>query len=393
MTAPSYEGAPPAADGSGALARLLAERTVLVCCGSGGVGKTTTAAALALHAAAQGRRACVVTIDPARRLADALGAVDVANVPHRIAGAWSGELSAVMLDAKGTFDDLVRRYARDDGQAERILANRLYKNLVSVLSGTQEYMATEKLFELYESGEFDLVVVDTPPARNALDFLEAPRRLAGFLDNRALRVLLTPGRAYVKAMSLGTQLLLRTIGKVAGGEIVEDTVAFFQAFEGMEQGFRDRATRVERLLADAGTGFVVVAAPRRDSVDEAVFFAEKLGGSGRRLDALVVNRVHPDFGPALDGGTGSRARTGASAGAGRRGIPWASLTGNLAEMATVVARERDLLASLGLAFGQSPVVHVPILDEDVHDLDSLASVARHLVGAGLPWEREQAGDR
>jgi anion-transporting ArsA/GET3 family ATPase len=385
--------------GRSELAALVAKRTVLVCCGSGGVGKTTTAAALALSAADQGRRACVVTIDPARRLADALGAVDVANVPHLITGPWSGQLSAVMLDAKGTFDDLVRRYARDGEQAERILANRLYQNLVSVLSGTQEYMATEKLFELHESGEFDLVVVDTPPTRNALDFLEAPRRLAGFLDNKIFRLLLTPGRAYLKAMSFATQLLLRTIGKVAGSEIVEDTVAFFQAFEGMEQGFRDRAARVERLLADDGTGFVVVAAPRRDSIDEAVFFADKLAGSGRTLDVLVVNRVHPDFGPAIEEGPEPAATPHRLDGTGRDGTGrdgtagWRALTSNLADMAAVVARESAFLATVELAVGPAPVVRVPVLDDDVHDLDGLASVVRHLVGGELPWARDQAGDR
>ncbi len=392
------------------LVGLLAKRSIVVCCGSGGVGKTTTAAALGLLAAGIGRRACVVTIDPARRLADALGALDVANVPHRIAGPWPGELSAVMLDAKGTFDDLVRRYARDAVQAERILANRLYGNLVSVLSGTQEYMATEKLFELHEAGDFDLVVVDTPPTRNALDFLDAPRRLAGFLDNRIFRLLLTPGRAYLRAMSVATQLLLRTLAKVAGSEIVEDTIAFFQAFEGMEEGFRDRAARVERLLAEEATGFVVVAAPRRDSVDEARFFASRLAANGHGLDVVVVNRVHPDFGareersagqgavrPAGAGDDGA-ARTGDPLAAGTPAAPggagaWEALSANLAEMDAVVARESSYIRSLTGITGGAPVVTVPILDDDVHDIGGLESVARHLAGGELPWSGDQAGDR
>ncbi|MCU1493922.1 MAG: ATPase [Acidimicrobiaceae bacterium] len=377
---------PSRAPGPTDLAGIVAKRSVLVCCGSGGVGKTTTAAALALFAAGQGRRACVVTIDPARRLADALGAVDVTNVPHRIDGPWAGELSAVMLDAKGTFDDLVHRYAADDEQAARILGNRLYQNLVSALSGTQEYMATEKLFELHESGDFDLVVVDTPPTRNALDFLEAPSRLAGFLDNRVFRLLLTPGRAYLKAMSVATQLLLRTIGKVAGSEIVEDTIAFFQAFEGMEEGFRERAARVERLLADAGTGFVVVAAPRRDSMDQAEFFAAKLASSGHTLDALVVNRVHPDFGPPIDAPPAAAVDALAAA-------SWTALTDNLGEMGAVVARESAFLASLEEAVDPAPVVRVPFLDDDIHDLTGLAGVVRYLVGGELPWARGQSRDR
>lgn len=376
---------------SRALAAMLAERSVLVCCGSGGVGKTTTSAAFALVAATAGRRACVVTIDPARRLADALGALEVTNVPHRIEGPWSGQLSAVMLDAKGTFDDLVHRYAQDPAQAERILGNRLYKNLVSALSGTQEYMATEKLFELHESGEFDLVVVDTPPTRNALDFLEAPSRLAGFLDNRVFRLLLTPGRAYLKAMSVATQVLLRTIGKVAGGEIVEDTVAFFQAFEGMEEGFRERAARVERLLGDPGTGFVVVAAPRSDSIRQAEFFATKLIAYGHTLDALVVNRVHPDFGPPLSDSPPATPEAGSDRGEGP--ATWAALVENLADMAAVVARESAHLAPLERAVAPAPVVQVPFLDDDVHDLDGLAGVARHLVGGELPWARGQSRSR
>jgi anion-transporting ArsA/GET3 family ATPase len=348
------------------------------------VGKTTTAAALALAAARAGRRACVVTIDPARRLADALGAEEITNSPHRIDGPWAGELSAVMLDAKGTFDDLIERYARDPEQSKRILDNRLYRNLVSALSGTQEYMATEKLFELDASGRFDLVVVDTPPTHHALDFLDAPSRLTGFLDNRVFRVLLTPGRSYMKAMNAASQVLLRTIGKVAGSEIVEDTVAFFQAFEGMEEGFRERAARVEQLLAAEGTGFIVVASPRRDSIEEAEFFTGKLNEGRHVVDALVVNRVHPDFGPPLapDAGVGG---AGSSA--------WEVLGANLAEMATVVRRERSYLASLTAAVAPAPVVLVPLLEDDVHDLAGLDGVVRHLVGGTLPLPGGQGDSR
>ncbi len=369
-----------------ALEQLVLERSVLVCCGSGGVGKTTTSAALALHAAWAGRKACVVTIDPARRLADALGAAGVSNAPHRIAGPWPGELSAVMLDAKGTFAELVRRYATDDAQAGRILANRLYGNLVTALSGTQEYMATEKLFELHESGQFDLVVVDTPPTRNALDFLEAPGRLAGFLDNRVFRLLLTPGRAYLRAMSVATQVLLRTIAKVAGSEIVEDAVAFFQAFEGMEQGFRDRASRVERLLGEHVTGFVIVVAPRRDSIEEALFFAGTLARTSRSLDAVVVNRMHPDFGPPVSCDTSRGARQGQRGPAGASSS-WDDLVENLSEMAAIVERERSLVRGLEEALAPAPVVRVPVLDDDVHDLDGLRAVARHLVDGTLRLDR------
>jgi len=370
------------------LGLLLTERSIVVCAGSGGVGKTTTAASLALAAAALGRRTCVVTIDPARRLADALGTEHLVNEPSTIEGPWPGRLDAVMLDAAGTFDALVRRYAAGPEQAERILANRLYANLATALSGTQEYMATEKLFELHESGDYDLVVVDTPPTRNALDFLDAPSRLTGFLDNRIFRLLLTPGRAYLRAMSMATQLLLRTIARVAGSEIVDDTIAFFQAFDGLEIGFRDRAGRVEQLLGSATTAFLLVVAPRRDSIEEAHYFAAKLHDNGHLVDVLVANRVHPDLGPpprprvagvAASAPGPSPARVDAAA--------WDELVLNLSELAATAARERSYLSELVAEVEPAPVVRVPFLDDDVHDLGGLAVVARHLVDDPLPLLR------
>ncbi len=356
---------------------LLSTRSIVVCCGSGGVGKTTTAAALGLAAAEMGRRACVVTIDPAKRLADALGASGVANEPIEIVGAWPGSLSAVMLDAKGTFDDLVRRYATDEAQVARILANPLYRNLVTALSGTQEYMATEKLFELSESAAYDVVIVDTPPSRHALDFLDAPGRLTGFLDNRIFRLLLTPGRSYLRAMSVATQLLLKTIGKIAGGEIVEDTIAFFQAFDGMEKGFRARAARVDALLKESSTAFVLIVAPRRDSIDEAAYFAEKVTSGGHKVDALVVNRVHPILGaaPALRHDDSAEA------------VAWTSLVTNLAELEAVAEREASFLAGLVEKVDPAPVVRVPFLEDDVHDLLGLDVVVRHLVSEPLRFGR------
>ena len=201
-----------------------------------------------------------------------------------------------MLDSKGTFDDLVQRYARTPEQAEAILGNRLYQNLAGALSGTQEYMAMEKLYELVNSGEFDIVVVDTPPTRNALDLLDAPRRLTRFLENRLFRALLVPTRMSLRAVGVATQALLRTISKVAGAEIVQDAVGFFQAFEGMEDGFRSRASAVHDLLADPATAYVLVTSARPDAVTEAGFFAEKLAEREVAVAALVVNRIAPSFG-------------------------------------------------------------------------------------------------
>ena len=353
------------------LEQLVREPEILVCAGSGGVGKTTVAAVLALEGARQGRRAVVVTIDPAKRLADALGLEGLSNTPSRIEGDWPGELWAMMLDTKSTFDALVAKHAPDPAQAERILHNRFYRNISSALSGTQEYMAMEKLYELHEEANFDLVVVDTPPTRNALDFIDAPRRLTRFLDHRLYRILMAPTRAYLKALNLAAQAFLRTVTKVVGGEVLDDALAFFAAFEGMEQGFRDRADKVLQLLSDDRTAFVLVASPRRDTVEEAAFFAEKLGEAGIPVRALVINRVHPRFGEGLPEAAARRAATLA-------GTDLGDLYANLADFRLVAAREADHLAGLAEQVDPAPLVLVPVLRSDVHDLEGLAEVAVHL---------------
>jgi anion-transporting ArsA/GET3 family ATPase len=358
--------APAAPAGLGA---LVDERAIVVCCGSGGVGKTTVSAAFALEGARRGRRTCVVTIDPARRLADALGLEALGNTPHRIEGPWPGELWALMLDPKGTFDDLVRRYAQSPQQAEGILSNRLYRNLSTALSGTQEYMAMEKLYELAQSGDFELVVVDTPPTRNALDFLDAPRRLTRFLGHRLFQVLLVPTRAYLRAVSVATQALLRTISKVAGAEIVQDAVTFFQAFEGMEEGFRLRADHMRRLLGRRTTAFVLVTSPRPDAVAEAGWFADKLNESGLAVEALVVNRVHPSFGAPA---TLPEAPAGSDL---------ERLLANLRDHQALGAGEEQTVEAIVCEVAPAPVARVPLLDVDVHDLEGLTTVADHLFGS------------
>jgi anion-transporting ArsA/GET3 family ATPase len=351
---------------------LAGEANTVICTGSGGVGKTTTAAVIALEAARRGRRACVVTIDPAKRLADALGLDTLTNEPSAIDGDWSGELSALMLDTKSTFDDLVAKHAESPEQAESILGNRFYRNISGALSGTQEYMAMEKLYELHERTDFDLVVVDTPPTRNALDFIDAPRRLSRFLDHRLFRMITSPGRGIVKAVNVATQAFLRTVAKVVGAEVIDDAVAFFQAFEGMEEGFRARADQVLHLLSDDDTAFVLVASPRRDTIDEATFFAAKLAEADIQVRALVVNRMHPTFGEGVPEATRARAD---SLGATDLG----GLYRNLADFQLVASREEEHLSGLADAVAPAPVVRVPFLATDVHDIDGLTELARYLV--------------
>jgi anion-transporting ArsA/GET3 family ATPase len=294
-----------------------------------------------------------------------------------------------MLDTKSTFDALVVKYAASPEQGERILANRFYRNISGALSGTQEYMAMEKLYELHDETDFDLVVVDTPPTRHALDFLDAPRRLSRFLDHRLFRLLIVPSRGIVKAVNVAAQTFLRTVSRVVGGDVVDDAVAFFQAFEGMEEGFRQRAARVNELLAADGTAFVLVASPRRDTVEEAHFFAERLGEAGIAVRGLVVNRVYPAFGLGDDGGRGAgddgpgAVTAMSAAGAARRaetlaGTAIGGLYRNLAEFQAVASREHAHLAGLAEAVAPAPVVWVPFLRSDVHDIAGLGEVAGYV---------------
>ena len=343
------------------VAHLAADRGILVCCGPGGVGKTTVAAALAVEGARRGRRTVVVTIDPAKRLADALGVDALSDTAKRIDGDWPGELWALMLDARSTFDGLVERYAPDPEQAQDILANRFYRNIAGALSGTQEYMAMEKLYELHGDDRFDLVVVDTPPTRNALDFVDAPRRLTRFLDNRVFRLLMLPARTGIRAVNVATQALVRTIGKVVGTEVVTDAVTFFQAFEGMEAGFRERAARVQELLVDPCTAFVLVTAPRRDAAREADFFADKLRDAGITVEALIANRMHPRF-PAVTAGDEPAL---------------APYLRNLSDLSRLADGEEAHIAALATRLG-APAVRVPELETDVHDLPGLTRVAAHV---------------
>jgi anion-transporting ArsA/GET3 family ATPase len=370
--APTPAEAAPAPTTGPATGSGSAEGEVVVCMGPGGVGKTTTAAALALRGALAGRRACVVTIDPARRLADALGISGVGNEPRRVAppageDPWPGELWAVMLDAQSTFDDLVGRYATSEDQARAILENPVYRNMSGALSGTQEYMAVEKLYELQESGDYDLIVVDTPPAQHALDFLEAPKHLARLLDNRVFRLLMVPTRVGLKALEIGAHVMLRTIAKVAGGQVVSDTVQFFTQFEGMEEGFRARAKRADELLHSPTTSFALVCSPRRDTVEEALYLGGQLAQAGVNPTLVVVNRCHPRY---VQVAPASAERLG--------GTPLAPLVANLEQLRMVAVKEEEQLARVSAALPEARLCRVPFLAREVSDLGALAEVAASL---------------
>lgn len=358
MTGPAWDSALDGAD-------------VLVCCGSGGVGKTTTAAAVGLELARRGQRVVVVTIDPAKRLADALGMPDgLTNEPARLVldPAVGGELWAMMLDTAATFDGLVRANAPSPDQAERILANGFYRNIAGALSGTQEYMAAERLHALHGDPRFDVVIVDTPPTRNALDFLDAPGTLTRFIDHPLFKLMMVPTRRGLRVLNVAAQPVLRTIGKVVGGEVLADAIAFFQAFEGMETGFRRRADEVLEVLRAPSTRYVLVASPKRDTVEEARFFAGRLAEAGLGVGGLVVNRCTPSF------GTPSGRRTKADV----------ALWANLDELNATAAAEHQQLGTLLADVGGAPAVWVPLLPDDVHDLDGLDLIR------GLLFERAGA---
>ncbi|MFJ5113628.1 ArsA family ATPase [Streptomyces sp. NPDC088551] len=269
---------------------------IVVCCGSGGVGKTTTAAALGVRAAERGRKVVVLTIDPARRLAQSMGIDSLDNTPRRVKGVQGpGELHAMMLDMKRTFDEIVEAHA-DPDRARAILENPFYQSLSAGFAGTQEYMAMEKLGQLRSRDDWDLIIVDTPPSRSALDFLDAPKRLGSFLDGKFIRLLMTPakmgGRAGMKFLNVGMSMMTGTLGKLLGGQFLRDVQTFITAMDTMFGGFRTRADATYRLLQAPGTAFLVVAAPERDALREAAYFVERLAAEEMPLAGLVLNRVH-----------------------------------------------------------------------------------------------------
>jgi anion-transporting ArsA/GET3 family ATPase len=358
------------------------EIRIIVCCGSGGVGKTTTAAALALRAAEEhGRRTVVLTIDPARRLAQSLGLTALENTPRQVKGvdAAGGELHAMMLDMKRTFDEVVLAHT-DPAKAEEIFANPFYQAMSSTFSGTQEYMAMEKLGQLRARDEWDLIVVDTPPSRSALDFLDAPARLSRFLDGRMLRMLLTParagGRSVFRLASASFGLFTRAVTKILGTQLLTDLSTFVAALDSMFGGFRDRAERTYRILQDRETVFLVVAVPEPDAIREAAYFAGRLDAERMPLAGLVLNRVTTVSAPAIS------AETARAAAVRLDEVSGSELTADAlrvhAGLVDQNARQAAVAARFVAAYPQVPVVEVPAQPADVHDLDGLRAIGRAL---------------
>jgi anion-transporting ArsA/GET3 family ATPase len=397
--------APPRLDAD----RLLDDpRTrIIVCCGSGGVGKTTTAAALGLRAAERGRHVVVLTVDPARRLAQSMGLTSLDNTPRPVplpeAGAGAaaeGTLHAMMLDMKRTFDEIVEAHA-EPGRSEQILANPFYQSLSSSFAGTQEYMAMEKLGQLRRSEQWDLIVVDTPPSRSALDFLDAPQRLSRFLDGRLLKLLTAPtrtgGRAYLKLVNAGFGVITGILTKVLGAQMLRDVQTFIAALDTMFGGFRERAEDTYRLLQTPGTAFLVVATPEPDALREASYFVERLSEDRMPLAGLILNRVHrspamrlsaarslaaaealvPAGAATENAFSASNGGGGALADVTRYPLAVAALRLH-AELMQLIASERRLAQGFTAAHPGVPVARVIAQPEDVHDLAGLKVIGESL---------------
>jgi anion-transporting ArsA/GET3 family ATPase len=364
------------------------KRRIIVCCGSGGVGKTTTAAALALRAAERGRKVVVLTIDPARRLAQSMGIEALDNLPRPVPGVSTGStgggsLDAMMLDMKRTFDEVVESQASPE-KAQQILNNPFYVAVSSSFAGTQEYMAMEKLGQLDKdaraSGRWDLIVVDTPPSRSALDFLDAPERLSSFLDGRFMKLLLAPARGPARLMTAGFNMVTKAVTTIIGGQVLTDMQAFVSAFDTLFGGFRQRAQRTFELLQADGTSFVVVAAPEPDALREAAYFVERLSEEHMPLAGLVVNRasVQPEVGlSAAAAMSGYEKLRDSSDDASRMA---AGLLRLHADRTLIVEREARLRSRFAAAHPAVATVVLPALPTDVHDLDGLRRIG-DLLGA------------
>jgi len=372
------------------VAELLEGKRVCVCGGSGGVGKTTTSAAIALGMAAEGAKVAVVTIDPARRLANALGLGELENEPTRVAperlveGGLNvrGELWAMMLDPKRTFDELIDRVAPTPERAAEIKLNRVYRELSTAVSGSQEFTAIAKLYELDREGDFDLLVLDTPPSRNALDFLDAPGRLTSFLEGRALKAFIRPTGIGMRVLGRGAAPLLAALRRVTGIDLLNDLTTFFGLLGDMTEDFSFRAAQVEKMLHADTTAFLLVTSAQTEPVKEAIWFSRTLDESGLPFAGAIVNRVHHDMlgdsaaediesalveplGPALA----------------------ARVSENFGDYHVLARRDERNVARLRDELGNRPLLLVPQFDDDVHDVEGLLRIHRYLFATERERER------
>jgi anion-transporting ArsA/GET3 family ATPase len=363
------------------VADLLQGKRVCVCGGSGGVGKTTTSAAVALGMAARGAKVAVVTIDPAKRLANALGLQELANEPRRVdperlGEGFAGELWAMMLDPKRTFDELIERIAADPERAAEIKANRVYRELSTAVSGSQEFTAVAKLYELQHEGDFDLLVLDTPPSRNALDFLDAPGRLTSFLEGRALKAFIRPTGLGMRVLGRGAAPLLSALRRVTGVDLISDLTTFFGLLGDMTEDFSERAAAVEQMLKAPTSAFVLVTSAQAPAIDEAIWFRRTLQEGGLPFAGMIVNRYHHDvIGEAAPAELTAALEEQLPAGLAAR------VAVNFADYHVLARRDRRnvsrLVEELGDDGGRAMIL-VPHLDDDVHDIEGLGRVARYL---------------
>ena len=370
------------------IADLLEGKRVCICAGCGGVGKTTTSAAIALGLAAQGAKVAVVTIDPARRLANALGLEQLHNEPRRVAPERlqghevEGELWAMMLDPKRTFDELIDRVAPDRSRAEQIKANRVYRELSTAVSGSQEFTAVAKLHELVQDGDFDVLVLDTPPSRSALDFLDAPGRLTGFLEGRALKAFVRPTGLGMRLVGRGAVPLLGALRRITGVDLLADLSTFFALLGDMTDDFSRRAAEVERLLKAPETAFVLVTTSERGPTDEAIWFRRTLEEGGLPFAGVIVNRVHHDMlGDAEPDDLANDLENAVGPELARR------VAQNFHDYHVLARRDAHNIARLEAELEGRPLLLVPHLDDDVHDLDGLARVRRYLFASDAERER------
>ncbi|HXR28698.1 MAG TPA: ArsA-related P-loop ATPase [Solirubrobacteraceae bacterium] len=359
----------------------LAGQRILICMGAGGVGKTTISAALALGLAQRGAKVAVVTIDPAKRLASALGLAQLSSDPRRITPQMfaaqgvemEGELWAMMLDAKRTFDEIVARLAPDERAREEIFSNSVYRELSTAVAGSHELSAIAKLYELHEEHDFDVIVLDTPPSRNALDFLSAPARLLGFLEGRALQVFLAPGGLTARLFGRGTALVFSIFARVTGVDMLAELSTFFRSLSGVIDGFGARTREVAALLRAPQTSFVVVTSPEPEPAREAMFVAERLAAAGMGMGELVVNRVHSD---GLGDRTPEQVRAMLAPDLGEALA--GRVASNLADFDVLVRRDQETIARLSEELGEREPTLVPQLDKDVQDLQGLGRIAEYL---------------